>query len=738
MQITKFKDWSFFYKIISLAAIIIIPIIIITVLFLLPNIEEKLFEEKELNSKNVVQLAYSLIEGYQSRYEKGEFDLTEAQRLAEISIGLLRYNTDDYCWINDLNHKMIMHPFKPEMNGTDISNYKDPNGKRIFAEMVSLCKEEGDGFVNYMWSKPGFEDPVPKISYVKLFKPWGWVIGTGVYVDDVETEMAALKQKILLALLLIIAVAFGFSYYYGKLLSNPLNKLSSAVEKIANGELNVFIEIESQDEIGKLSQSFNQMSEKIAVQLENLDALAAIVMTIDSEFNITYINKIAADALGKKQNQLIGQKCYDQFNTDQCRTEDCACFRAMKNNSVNTAETIARPNGVQIPIQYTGRPTYDRKGNINGAIEFVVDITKVKEQEKYLDEYAQKLLTEMDKFAVGDLTATLEVENSDDVMGKLYNGFNRVVNNIREIIIGVTEAVQATASASNQISSSTEEMATGSQEQSAQTTEVASAIEQMTSTILQTSQNAGSAADFSKKAGLAAKNGGEVVKETVNGMNRIAEVVNNASSIVKQLGNSSNQIGEIIQVIDDIADQTNLLALNAAIEAARAGEQGRGFAVVADEVRKLAERTTKATKEIALMIKQIQNDTGKAVTSIDSGTAEVESGKTLANKAISALGEIIDSTNDTIDVVNQVAAASEEQSSAAEQISKSIEGISNVTHESALGIQQIARASEDLSNLTNNLQNLISKFKIDSNDYNLDRKQNKQVTAGSNKRLINS
>ena len=207
-------------------------------------------------------------------------------------------------------------------------------------------------------------------------------------------------------------------------------------------------------------------------------------------------------------------------------------------------------------------------------------------------------------------------------------------------------------------------------------------------------------------------------------MNRIAEVVRKSAETVQALGKSSDQIGEIVQVIDDIADQTNLLALNAAIEAARAGEQGRGFAVVADEVRKLAERTTKATKEIATMIKQIQKDTSGAVESMEEGTKEVEVGKQLAEKAGKSLQEIIHGAEQVVDIVTQVAAASEEQSSAAEQISKNIESISSVTQESASGIQQIAHASEDLNRLTLNLQELVARFKVDESGSKLAVRQN--------------
>lgn len=318
----------------------------------------------------------------------------------------------------------------------------------------------------------------------------------------------------------------------------------------------------------------------------------------------------------------------------------------------------------------------------------------------------------MDEFATGDFTGRVTAAYKGDHQ-LIKNSINRMGESVSNILNQVKEAVAATASAANQISSSTEQMAAGAQEQSSQTTEIAGAVEQMTKTIYETTKNTGQATEASKNSGKVAKEGGHVVDETIHGMNRIAEVVKKSAETVQALGKSSDQIGEIVQVIDDIADQTNLLALNAAIEAARAGEQGRGFAVVADEVRKLAERTTKATKEIATMIKQIQKDTTGAVESMEEGTKEVEVGKQLAEKAGKSLQEIIHGAEQVVDIVTQVAAASEEQSSAAEQISKNIESISSVTAQSASGIQQIAHASEDLNRLTLNLQELIAQFKVD-------------------------
>lgn len=304
-----------------------------------------------------------------------------------------------------------------------------------------------------------------------------------------------------------------------------------------------------------------------------------------------------------------------------------------------------------------------------------------------------------------------------DEIGDMLRSLDRFVINVRETLSAVVESTSAVASASAEISASTEQMAAGAQEQSNQAAEVSSAVEQMTKTIFETSKNATSSSNTAATAKEAALKGGKVVDETIAGMRQIAVVVNQSAQTVKTLGKSSNQIGEITSVINDIADQTNLLALNAAIEAARAGEQGRGFAVVADEVRKLAERTTKATKEIAEMIKRIQGDTAVAVSSMEEGTKKVEEGIRLADDAGKSLREIVDVSQKLTEVVASIASANEQQAGASEEISKSMEGISGVTHETAAGLQQIARSSEDLNRLTEHLQALTQKFKMNGEQH---------------------
>ncbi len=333
------------------------------------------------------------------------------------------------------------------------------------------------------------------------------------------------------------------------------------------------------------------------------------------------------------------------------------------------------------------------------------------EYSAYLKESISALLGTMRSFSDGDLTVEVHSDNNDMVQ-ELFEGFNTSVTRLRSIVEQVREAVEATSSASSQISSSTEEMAAGAQEQTNQTNDVATAVEEMTKTILENSMNTRETAQAAEKARLAAESGGQVINESVQGMERIARVVNNSANTIRTLGASSAEIGAIINVINDIADQTNLLALNAAIEAARAGEQGRGFAVVADEVRKLAERTSKATQEISVMIKKIQSETDGAVAAIEEGTKEVEQGIALSQRAGVSLNEIVADINTVSSMISQIAVATEQQSSTSEQISRNIEVITTVTAETATGITQIARAAELLNQLTENLQTIVGQFRL--------------------------
>ncbi len=336
-------------------------------------------------------------------------------------------------------------------------------------------------------------------------------------------------------------------------------------------------------------------------------------------------------------------------------------------------------------------------------------LSELNKRDRYLSTNVRTILIEMERFAAGDMTVELSHDTDDDI-GQLYSGFNAAVENIRSMVVHVTEAVETTASSTAEIAASIEEMSTGAAQQSEQAGNVAAAVMEMTSNIIESNQAMSLAVAKARTAGESAKSGGEVVVQTIEGMNRIADVVQKSANTVRELGKSSEEIGEIVQVINDIADQTNLLALNAAIEAARAGEQGRGFAVVADEVRKLAERTADATKEIGATIKRIQRETAGAVSAMKLGTEEVENGKKLADKAGVSLNEIITVSNDVQNIIAQLASASAQQETTSEDISRNIQNISDVAGESNRAIEQVARATDDLSQLTMILQDLLGKF----------------------------
>jgi len=310
-----------------------------------------------------------------------------------------------------------------------------------------------------------------------------------------------------------------------------------------------------------------------------------------------------------------------------------------------------------------------------------------------------------------DLSSTFGSNRADEI-GDMLRSLDKFLGTIRQTMEQLVEISVSIAQASTEISASTDAMAAGAEEQSTQATDVSASVEEMSKTILENSRNASMTAESARTAKASAAHGGAVVQETVAGMRRIAEVVKRSAEGVKTLGRSSDQIGEIVCVIEDIADQTNLLALNAAIEAARAGEQGRGFAVVADEVRKLAERTTQATKEIADMIRRIENDTAEAVRSMEMGTKEVNHGITLADAAGTSLKEIVDVSERVTEMIIHIASASEQQASTSEAIAKTVVQISTVTQASTAGIQQIVRTVDDLNRLTVSLQQIVGNFRL--------------------------
>ena len=311
----------------------------------------------------------------------------------------------------------------------------------------------------------------------------------------------------------------------------------------------------------------------------------------------------------------------------------------------------------------------------------------------------------------GDLSRRLP-ENSKDETGEVAHWFNRFISNIHSIISQASSTTIQVATASNQLHSTAEQIATAAEEVASQSATVATASEEMSATSNDISHNCTLASDIANRTSEMAQSGASVVQETISGMQSIADKVRESSHTVEALGARSDQIGAIVGTIEDIADQTNLLALNAAIEAARAGEQGRGFAVVADEVRALAERTTRATKEISEMIKSIQKETGGAVASMELGVREVEKGMDSSRRSGDALHEILEGISEVTMQVHQIATAAEEQTAVTGEISTNIHQITDVVQQTANGAHQTANAASSLSQLAQDLEGLVGRFKL--------------------------
>ncbi len=411
-------------------------------------------------------------------------------------------------------------------------------------------------------------------------------------------------------------------------------------------------------------------------------------------------------------------------------------FEQIKKNIIQTRAVIYNfVNVINILVEAVNKGELDKRADTSIFTgrwsELVTGLNQI------VDGFAN-LISEsggvLEIMATGDLTPRIKT-HYEGKFAEMRDNINYLGASLSDLITQLQDTAHTTASASAEISSTADSLAAATQEQSAQTDEVATAITQMSQTISNNAHSAINTSEVAKRSGEMANEGAKIVGLTVTKMREIAEVVKQSSDNIMQLGDSSKKIGEIINVIDDIADQTNLLALNAAIEAARAGEQGRGFAVVADEVRKLAESTAEATKQIVEMIKGIQGDTDKAVLAMQKGTEEVQSGIVLADKAGSSLQDILLGTQKLLSMIDQIAAASEEQSATSEQISQNISSISKVTAESAHNVEDVALTAGELARLTDTLSELIRSFKVDnSNSTNSNINKNTHI---NNRRLIN-
>ncbi|MDD3313764.1 methyl-accepting chemotaxis protein [Pseudodesulfovibrio sp.] len=445
-----------------------------------------------------------------------------------------------------------------------------------------------------------------------------------------------------------------------KVLTDMGDRLTGMVEKVEMGELRTRASAEGlQGEYRVLLERGNRVAEALTGYI---DAIPTPVMAMNNDMDILFLNKAGREVGGHADDRsYLGTKCYDTFRTSDCNTPNCACTRAMRSRALEQAETDAHPQAMDLEIKYIGSPIIDSHGKVAGAFEIVIDQTEVV-------------------------------------------GMQRKVGKLAEHASSISETL---ASAAMSLSSQVGQASRGAHTQSERTAETATAMEEMNATVLEVARNATSAAENTDQATIKAREGAEVVGRVVDAIRKVQDHAAALKNDMTALGKRAEGIGTIIEVITDIADQTNLLALNAAIEAARAGEAGRGFAVVADEVRKLAEKTMTATTEVNQAIRGIQTSSMENVAATEKAAKAVEESTGLADQARAVLEEIVAFSGDSAGQVQSIAAASEQQSATADQITRSTEEIDTISQETSRSMQQAASSVSELQAMAGELDDLI-------------------------------
>ncbi|MBF0455376.1 MAG: cache domain-containing protein [Magnetococcales bacterium] len=578
--------------------------------------EGELLSDRKIKTRNVVETAHSVLSHFYTLEQNGTLSRAQSQEQAKAIIQSLRYEENDYFWINDMDAVMVMHPIKPKLNGKDLSQFKDKGGKRLFYDFTQIVKRQGSGFVDYLWPKPGFDKPVAKISFVKGFEPWGWVIGSGIYLDDVNRLFweGARSLGVETAIVTLI-VALGAFFILGRTIISPLKEISLMINSMTQGNLTQRIEIpEKRDEINEISALVNRMADSLA---NSTRAIQLQAQTTQAVVRAMTTSGAVLEADAAEIRAMIIQMVKDNDQIDQETTN-------LKNSVDDAADNVLVVNG--------------RVGQLAAEIQTIATEA---------ESVSQNVLTMAS--AAEEMTAN--IGGVDESLGLVSNSVNTVTASIQ----GVTNSLN-------------------------------------------------SVRDLCQSASHTTSKASNLVEEN--------------QSIMATLAQSAQEIGHVVDIISNIAEQTNMLSLNAAIEAAGAGEAGKGFAVVADEVKDLARQTVSATLEISKMVEMIQDNTKaanettqrvtKAFTQIDQSNQNITLAVTEQSESVES---IANSMNDVEQAAQAVTRNVHDMGMAAQEVSRNAQQAAANTAAIAESSQRAAAESDTITLEVNAVSDMTQQIK---------------------------
>jgi len=646
-RVMRLNNVSIATKIWGLAGAMTAALAAALVVGLLHSRDTMLVDRKE-QIRNIVDVALSIAADHAARADRGEITSAEARETVKAILRSLRYGDGEYVFVFDDAATMLVHGPKPELEGRDVSGLEDPDGVRVITGLARAAR--GDGYLAYAWPMPGHEEPVAKISYAARFAPWDWNIGTGIYLDKLESAFWARARWTIVGGAIALVLVGAGAFFLIRSITGPLRRTTAAVAALADGDTEVAVDDRDRcDEIGRMAGAVDRLRHEVAAAFrlnQMVERQPAKVMLCDTNLDITYVNEAARGILSKLSEQM------------GCRAEEVVgrSVLSFHKNPEFVRKLLADPANLPysgrftmggVTIENTVIPIHDGTGRYIGPMLNWTDVTRYVGMIGAFQEKVQG--------------AVREVTDASEGLSDLARGMKADTGSVGERAAAVASAA-------------------GQAEANVQT--VAAAAEELSASIAEIGRRVTHASDVS--AGAA---------------KRMAA----AQGMIDGLDASARQIGDVVNLINDIASQTNLLALNATIEAARAGEAGKGFAVVANEVKSLAGQTARATDDIARQITAVQAATAEVIAAI----GEIGGAIREVSEVSTAIAAAVEEQNAATDEISRNITQASEGTTA---VTRDIAAVAASTDSAEASSGGVSAAADRLSGLSAELSGQVDAF----------------------------